>query len=245
MSNPSAPFSTVPAPINPDKFLTVDQVKMAVPTTLRSSITQEYVDKLNAISADELTREHIQRNFISYTAVLKDGKFKTEDYLYAVSFVSFKLMGYSDKDSWIKTFPDRYTNCVAQGLPEKQIASYVSIYKKGKLVNLIMEQTLVPSWVLNQHMFQEALNTQFDLMKNAESEKVRTEAANSLLTHLKKPEAAKNSVNINLSDSDNKGMAALTAAMKQLAETQRNAIAVGNMKTIDVAAHRLVPGEEE
>lgn len=245
MSVPSAPFSNLPAPIDQDKFLTIDQVRASVPTTLKPSITQEYVDKLNAISTDELTREHIQKNFISYTAVLKDGKFKTEDYLYAVSFVSFKLMGYSDKDAWIKTFPDRYTNCVAQGLPEKQIASYVSIYKKGKLVNLIMEQSLVPSWVLNQHMFQEALNTQFDLMKNAESEKVRTEAANSLLTHLKKPEAAKNAVNINLSDSDNKGMAALTQAMTELAHAQRQSIMNGTMKTIDVASTRLVPGEEE
>lgn len=245
MSVPSAPFSNLPVPAAPNDLLTVDLVKQSVPTTLRSSITQEYVDKLNAVSSDELTRKAIQENFISYTAVLKDGKFKTEDYLHAVSFVSFKAMGHTDRDAWIKTFPDRYTNCVAQGLPDKQIASYVSIYKKGKLVNLIMEQTLVPTWVLNQHMFQEALNTQFDLMKNAESEKVRTEAANSLLTHLKKPEAAKNAVNINLSDSDNKGMAALTQAMTELAQAQRNSITNGNMKTIDVASTRLVPGEEE
>lgn len=244
MSDPSPPFSQL-APIDSDKFLTLEEVKTSVPTTLRSSITQGYVDKLNAVTTDDLTREHIQKNFISYTAVLKDGKFKTEDYLYAVTFVSFKLMGHTDRDAWIKTFPDRYTACVAQGFPEKQIASYVSIYKKGKLVNLIMEQTLVPTWVLNQHMFQDALNVQFDLMKNADSEKVRTEAANSLLTHLKKPEAVKNSVNINLSDSDNKGMAALTAAMTELAQTQRQAIQNGNMKTIDVAASRLVPRDDE
>lgn len=246
MTNPSAPFLalTQPAKSVPDDFLTLDQVKAAVPTTLKSSITQDYVDKLNAISNDDIIRENIQKNFISYTGIMKDGKFKTDDYLYAVTYVSFKMMGYTDKDAWCKTFPDRYTRLVAKGTTEKEISSYISIYKKGKLVNLIMEQTLVPTWVLNNHMFQEALNVQFDLMKNAESEKVRTEAANSLLTHLKKPEAAKNAVNFNISDRDQQGMAALTQAITELANTQRTAIAGGTMKTIDVAAMKLINSEE-
>lgn len=244
MSDPSAPFST-PVVVQTDDLLTIDQVKGAVPTTLRSAITQDYVDKLNGVTSDPIIRDHIQRNFISYTGVLKDGKFKTEDYLHAVAFVSFKLMGYSDKDSYAKTFPNRYTQLVANGTPEKTISSYVSIYKKGKLVNLILEQTLVPSWVLNQHMYQEALNTQFDLMKNAGSEKVRTEAANSLLTHLKKPEAAKGGVNLNLSEQDQQGMAALTNALTQLAQTQKTAIERGSMKTIDVTSSRLSHGEDQ
>lgn len=239
MSTPSAPFSS-PVPVVDEDLLTLEQVKGVVPTTLKAAITQDYVDKLNRVTSDPIIRDHIQRNFVSYTAVLKEGKFKTEDYLHAVTYVSFKLMGYSDKDSYAKTFPKRYTDLVANGTPEKTIASYVSIYKKGKLVNLILEQTLVPSWVLNQHMYQEALNVQFDLMRTADSEKVRTEAANSLLTHLKKPEAAKNAININLGQQDQQGMAALTNALTDLAEVQRNAIANGTMKTIDVAAMRLV-----
>ncbi|MCF8861606.1 putative terminase small subunit [Agrobacterium phage OLIVR2] len=242
MSVPSAPFSS-PIPVTDEDLLTLEEVKSAVPTTLRASITQDYVDKLNGITTDPIVRDHIQRNFVSYTAVLKEGKFKTDDYLAAVAFVSFKLMGYTDKDSYAKTFPDRYTALVANGTPEKTISSYVSIYKKGKLVNLILEQSLVPSWVLNQHMYQEALNVQFELMRSADSEKVRTEAANSLLTHLKKPEAAKG-ININLGEQDQQGMAALTQAITQLAQTQKTAIEMGTMKTIDVAASRLVHAEE-
>ena len=30
---------------------------------------------------------------MSYTSVMKDGRFKTEDYAHAVAYVSFKLMG--------------------------------------------------------------------------------------------------------------------------------------------------------
>lgn len=240
MTQPSAPFSKPANSPTQSDLLTLEEVVNAVPTTLKNSITQNYVDKLNGITTDEIIRDNIQRNFISYTAILKEGKFKTEDYLYAVAYVSFKLMGYTDKDAWVKTFPDRYTKLVAQGIPDKTIASYVSIYKKGKLVNLIMEQSLVPSWVLNQHMFQEALNVQFDLMKNADSEKVRTEAANSLLTHLKKPEAAKNAVTINMNEQDQQGMSALADALNNLASSQRQAIVNGSMKTIDVASTRLV-----
>lgn len=247
MSQPSAPFSTeltVAAPVQ-DNLLTVDEVRASVPTTLRNSITQDYVDKLNSISSDPLTREHIQQNFISYTGVMKEGKFKTEDYLHAVAFVSFKLMGNTDKDAYIKTFPQRYTQLVAAGKPDKEISSYVSIYKKGRLVNLILEMSMVPTWVLNQHMFQEALNTQYDLMRNADSEKVRTEAANSLLTHLKKPEAVKGNISINMSERDQQGMSALTDAITALAKSQRLAINDGHMKVVDVTATRLVTEPED
>ena len=242
MREPSAPFSSmVPAmkPVDDDGLITLEQVKAAVPTNLRAGITQEYVDKLNAITTDEVMRDHIQRNFVSYTGILKEGKFKTEDYLCAVAFVSFKLMGMTDKDAYIKTFPDRYLSLVQGGANDKTLSSYVSIYKKGKLVNLILEQTITPSWVLNHHMFQEALNTQYDLMRNAESEKVRTEAANSLLTHLKKPEAAKGGVTFNLNQQDQAGMAAITNALHELADIQRSAISGGEAKTIDIAAMRM------
>lgn len=238
MSTPSAPFSS-PVPVTQDDLLTVEQVKTAVPSSIRAAITQDYVDKLNAVSTDPVIRDHIQKNFVSYTSILSEGKFKTEDYLNAVTYVSFKLMGYTDKDSYAKTFPARYLQLAQNNTPDKTIASYVSIYKKGKLVNLILEQSLVPSWVLNQHMHQEALNVQYDLMKTAVSEKVRTEAANSLLTHLKKPEAVKGVPSLNMGDEDRKGMAALTDAITALANQQKNAIAGGNAKVIDIAAMPL------
>ena len=61
-------------------------------------------------------------------------------------------------------------------------------YNKNKLVNLILEQSMIPSWVLNQDMYQKALNVQCELMLTANSEKV-SDAANSILTHLKPPQS--------------------------------------------------------
>ena len=77
-------------------MLTQQEVVKALPANLKSCVTQSLVDNINNISADPLIAEQIRNNYISYTAVLKDGKFKTEDYLSAVAYVSFKLMGYTN-----------------------------------------------------------------------------------------------------------------------------------------------------
>ncbi len=171
-------------------MLTKELVEQAVPANLKTSVTQQLVDMINNVSSDPLIAEQVRENFISYTAVLKDGKFKTEDYLHAVAYVSYKLMGKSNKEAYASTFPGRYQILVAKGTTEKDISAYVAAYNRGKLVNLILEQTLVPTWVLNQGIYQQAINTQALLMATANSEKVRSDAANSILTHLKKPDAA-------------------------------------------------------
>jgi hypothetical protein len=218
--------------------LTEDDVKKALPSTLRSSVTTHLVDALNGITADPIIAQNIRDNFIGYSAIMKEGKFKVEDYLHAVAYVSYKLMGDSNQDAYVKTFPQRHATLIARGCSSKDIAAYVSAYHKGKLVNLIMEQSLVPSWVLNQDLYQKALNVQADLMLNANSEKVRTDAANSILTHLKKPEVVKGQLDLNVKEVS--GMKEMKDLLTQLAGQQRQMIEQGEMKTIDVAASKLV-----
>ena len=74
-------------------MLTQAQVALAVPTKLKVSVTQDLVDKLNNISTDDLHAETIKENFVSYTKVLMDGRYKLEDYMNAVAYVSYKMMG--------------------------------------------------------------------------------------------------------------------------------------------------------
>ena len=221
---------------------TVEDVKKAVPSHIRSNITQPLVDILNNIAADPLIAEDIRNNFVSYSAVLKEGKFKVEDYLNAVAYVSYKIMGNTNEESYAKTFPQRYSALIAKGTAKKDIASYVSAYNKGKLVNLILEQTLVPSWVLNQDLYQKAINVQADLMQNAQSEKVRVEAANSLLTHLGKPKEG--SFQISIGEVESSGMREMREMLREVAENQREAIGSGRMRTIDVAAQRIKAEDE-
>lgn len=220
--------------------LTVQQVQQALPPNLKTAVSQALVDQINQISTDPLIAEQIRNNYISYTGVLKDGKFKTEDYLNAVAYVSYKLMGYSNQDAYFKTFPQRHAALVAKGSTSKDISAYVSAYNKGKLVNLIFEQTLVPTWVLNQDLHQKALNVQADLMMNANSELVRSNAANSLLTHLAKPKEAGPLINLELNQ--NSGMNELRDLLGQMAQKQRDLIAAG-VPTKDIAEQKIIEGE--
>lgn len=220
--------------------LTVQQVEQALPPNLKNAVTQAYVDQINNIVSDPLVAEQVRNNFISYTSVLRDGKFKTEDYLHAVTYVSFKLMGMSNQDAYFRTFPQRHANLVAKGTSSKDIATYVSAYNRGKLVNLILEQTLVPTWVLNADVYQKAINTQAELMCNAQSELVRTQAANSILTHLAKPKESGPLINLDMRESS--GMNELKGLLQQVAQRQVDAIRSGVSPKV-IAEQKLIEGD--
>ena len=210
------------------------EIEKSLPAHLKTAATQELTDKINQISQDPEFAQQVGDNFISYTAVLKEGRFKTEDYLNAVVYVSHKLLGASNEEAYMKTFSQRYAALVAKNTSAKDIASYVSAYNRGKLVNLILEQTLVPTHVLNAHIYQKAINVQVDLMSDPDvSPKVRTDAANSLLTHLKKPE--NKAFDLKLEIEDSSGMRELKESINRLAEQQRAAIEQGNVTTKTLA----------
>jgi len=222
------------------KALTVEQVQKALPANLKKNATQELVDMLNTIAAEPEAAEAIRENFITYSKVLSEGKFRTEDYINAVKFVSYKLMNYSNKEAYIRAFPDRHQALLARGADEQEISAYVSMYAKGKLVNLILEQTLVPHWVLNQDAYQKAINTQVYLMANAKSEMVQTQAANSILTHLAKPKEVAPLVNINVKE--HTGLTDLKDQILLLAQRQRELIEQG-VSTKEIASQALVEAE--
>lgn len=217
--------------------LTLQQVVHALPPNLKSNVTQQLVDNINNSVSDPIMAEAIKDNFLSYTQVLSEGKFKTEDYLNAVMYVSFKLMGMSNKDAYARTFPARFRTLLNNGTSEKDISAYVSMYNKGRLVNLILEKSLVPTWVLNQHIHQKAINVQADLMCNANSEMVRMQAANSILTHLAKPKEVGPLINLDLRE--NSGINELKATLAQLAQQQRDMISNGT-STKQIADQGLV-----
>lgn len=222
--------------------ITKEQIEQAVPANLKTSITQSLVDQLNNVVSDPEMAEMVRNNFMSYTAVLRDGKFKTEDYLHAVVYVSYKLMGLTNRESYVRTFPNRYQALLAKGTVEKDIAGYISAYNRGKLVNLILEQTLTPIWVLNQDIYQKAINVQAELMAHANSEKVRSDAADSLLNHLKKPEGLKAQISIDLSETS--GMNELKDSLRKMAETQQGLIRQG-IPTQQIAGSSLAEGAGE
>ncbi len=178
--------------------LTIEQFKDALPIQIRKNVTQELVDNINAKVANTEALETFKENLIGYTSVLSSGKYKISSYINAVKYVSFKLLGDPNVKAYAKTFPEKIARFKKEQVSPKDIASYAAAYNKTKLVNLIYEQTLIPSHVLNAPLFQQALNVQAELMMSAKSEKVRSDAANSLLVHLKRPETQKIELDIGI-----------------------------------------------
>jgi hypothetical protein len=223
--------------------LTIDQFKQALPANLKKSVNPSLIAEINKKLNDPDMYEIYRENLLSYTHVMKEGKFKVSSYIDAVKYVSFKLMGKTNIDAFSLTFPDKINRWQNQGVASKDIASYVTAYNKSKLVNLIYEQTLTPFWVMNQDVYQKAINTQLELMQTAQSEKVRSDAANSILTHLKPPETKKVELDIGLKQDST--INALKEATAKLAEKEMEAIRSGQMNAQEVAHSSLLIEEGE
>ena len=235
-------MKTQPLAIVPDTpDLTVEQLKKLMPARQKQNVTQSFVDNLNQMVVEPEFREHFRENILGYIDVLQDPNTSLKGYIRAVKYVSYKLMGDSNQEAWMKTFPERFQRLVDEEKPEAYIRSLVCAYNKGQLVNRILEQSMVPTWVLNQDKFQKAINTQAELMMLAKSEKVRTDAANSLLTHLRQPEATKVSVDVTVKQEDSIGEMRRTVIELGKAQAEAIRLGIGNAKT--VAESEIIEGE--
>lgn len=206
--------------------LTQQEIISALPSHLKTAVTPQFVDKLNNIAADPMVAEEFERNFVSYSKVLLEGKFKTTDYMNAIAYVTYKLLGNSNQDAYKLAFPDRHRDMVAKGYDAKKISSFVSNYHKGQLVSAILQQTIVPAFVLHQSKFHDAINTQHAIaMDDTALNKDRVAAADSLIKALTPPQAKE--VNINLGVQESSGMKELHALLTDTARKQKEFIEQG------------------
>ena len=104
------------------------------------------------------------------------------------------------------------------------------------------EQSLIPSWILNQDAYQEAINKNVQLMRTAKSEKVQAMAADSLLKHLAKPEVNDTPL-INIDMRQGSGLDELKEAITSLAKKQKELIE-GGVSTKEIAEQKLYVEEE-
>lgn len=205
--------------------MTSEQFKSALPLQLRNAVTPEVMQAVNQTLSCPETMELFKENLLSYTSVLVEGRFKMTNYINAIRYISFKLLGSTNISAYTKTFPDKVAGFKARGVTDKDISSYVSAYHKSKLINLIMEQTLIPVHVLNAPLYQQAINTQASLMLYAKSEKVRCDAADSLMKQLKPPETKKVELDIGLQT--DRTLDTLRATTMELVAQQKKLIGQG------------------
>lgn len=221
------------------ELITLEEVRASVPTKLQSVVSQSLVDKLNYLNSEvPEAAENIRDNFITYVDVLQEGKYKLEDYLNAIKYVSFKLMNKTNRDAYRLTFPDRFKRMKESGNAEKDIDSIISAYNRNKLVNKIYEKTIIPSWILNQDAYQEAINTQVRLMRTARSERAQAIAADSILNHLKRPENI-TQAQLNINVGTGSFIDELQKNLVNLAQSQKELIKSG-VSTKEIAEQRII-----
>ena len=211
--------------------VTIEQLKRAAPLKTRKHITQDYVDQVNAFQDPNIETEMYRENILGYIGVMAEGQFKMPDYINAVKYCSSKLLGSTDIEAYVRTFPDRFQRLVDMGTTDVTIAAHVSMYGKRAIVNKIMEQTMMPTHIINADLYQKSINRLAYLMMNASSEKVQGDSAGKLVDVLRPPETTKVELEIGLKDND--ALVELRNATIELAAQQRIAIDAGvPVKTI-------------
>ena len=217
-------------------MLSLESIKKLVPKQQRTLITEDFIDKLEASIKDNVIAEEFKNNFITYLNVLSKGKYKMEDYINAVKYVSFKLLDYSNVKAYAATFPERYQRLVDEG---QQIDAFVSMYNKNKLVVQIYEQTIVPSYVLNAPLHQQALNTLATMIQDEDVRGMtKVKACEAILAYTKQPEIIKGELTIGIEQSDT--INDLREVTEQLAETYRKALQGGARTLTQVAEAKII-----
>jgi len=183
-------------------MLTQEQFKAALPKQMQGRINTEVMDKINDTLRNPDTRDMLKENMLGYVSVMQNGKFQVEQYINAVKYVSFKTMGDTNIAAYTKTFPDKYQDFLNRGVAPKDIASYITAYNKSKLVNLIYEQSLVPTYILNADKVQKAINNLAEIGSDPDvCSRDRVAANVGLLTTLKRSEAQKIELDIGIKES--------------------------------------------
>lgn len=220
-------------------MFTYEQLQGLVPQKQRNIVTEEFVETINKVAVDPTYGDEFKENIVSYSTILSQGKFTMDEYMNATKFVTLLLLEHKDIDAYKETFPDRYDRLITKGLTRSQISPYATNFKKTKLVAQILEQTMMPTYVLNAPLYQEALNHTRMLMLTAKSETVQQKSAEALMVQLKAPEAAKLEVDVSINRAD--VVNDNEAIMRQLAAEKLKVIALGG----DVKAIANMSGKVE
>ena len=73
--------------------LTVDQFRQALPDKVKKTVNQQLIDKINVTLSDPELYETYRDNLLGYSKIMAEGKFRITNYIDAVKYVGFKLMG--------------------------------------------------------------------------------------------------------------------------------------------------------
>lgn len=227
-------------------LLTVEGLQKIYPRKVNRETLEECVKIMNEsiTDMDSVMREHYRDNLVGVIDVIKEGeRIKFADYVKAVKFCSYKMAGYTDTRAYSLTFPERIERMVREGISNANLYVYANSYAKNKVVVEIMAKLLVPTHIMYQDYFHMAVKTQVEIMTDDTiSPKVRSDAANSLMTHLKQPEIKQ--AELKISTNDNGAIGSLTEALNNLSNAQKQALSSGSIKLKDISEAEIIEVKE-
>lgn len=223
--------------------MTLEELTLVMPKKKAKLMNQELVDMINEAETRGDWEGEYEKDVVSYSSILTQGRYKVTDYLKAVEFVSFYINGNEQADSYMKTFPEKVKRRVMEG--KSQYATGApAMYFKGDLVQKILAQAQLPVRLVHHHKQHAAMDKLYSLMMDVKSsQRIQMESANALLTQLKEPEAQKVELEIGLKKDE--GAAALEAKLLEVATLQQEAfINGGDLKQLQKLTFSD-PDEEE
>lgn len=211
----------------------------ALPSNVTKGVNSAVVDYVNEVLADQDTRERFKENLFNYNKILSEGKYKVSDYISAVMYISFKSMNYTNIEAFERAFPEKMARYTREGKTMDQIHNFVSAYNRTKLVVALTAQAIIPTHILNQDLYQESINVNAKLMRNASREDVRQRAAEFLATHLAPPVDNKVKLDIGVSEDF---LSELRNATDRLVDGQLEDIRSGRTTAAQIARTRIIEG---
>lgn len=193
----------------------------------------------------EHVQEFVKDNAIGMLHVLSASRTNSiNEYMRAARFITYRQMGDTFIQAYAKTFPDRVKRLEADGMTTAHLSALAQAFGKTKLVTQMTSMLIVPAHLIYQDVFHKAVQTQAALMMDdTVSPKVRSDAANSLLTHLKQPEVKQMELQVKVNESNI--LEQFKEAMTDMARKQKSMIELGDADVVDVSAMEIYSSDKD
>jgi len=210
-------------------------------TRKKKNVSQKAYDKVMEMLQDG--DMDFRNDFMTFSKVFSEKKISLQHYAEAVKFVGYRLLGYKNVEAFRRVFPER-----AEALEEvsfENLSFVATRYGNNKTVTELMSMAMVPTWIANMDYYQEAINVNVMLMRNAKSEMVKHQAAKTLMEELRPPEPVKEIQEDTITITKEDTLQALENAIFNLAEKQVQGIEDGIISTADAIDVQLVGTKNE
>jgi len=194
----------------------------------RRKLSDEALSELKYIIEKE---PELFEDVISYTKVISEGKYSIVEYVNAVRYVTYQMMGYTNRQSYLKIFTDK------ANIDRDTIDKFVNKYNKSKLVLELQKIATVPLYLTHHHLLNKAVAKQAELL-DAKSEMVQHLAAKELCNLLAPPEENHMSIDVNIKKDTT--VQDLESTLFKLAEKQVELIGSGKSTNKDIAEMNII-----